>query len=239
MTEGVLEGRVAIVTGGSRGIGRATAQALTAAGARVAISGRTRADLDATAASLGQGGRLLAVQADVSVEGDVDRLVAETVSKFGGLDILVNNAATARMTEVASLSTDDWRAMIDTNISGPFFCSRAAIPHLRRRGGGWIVNISSLAAQNPFARGACYSATKAALDAFSHALMQEVRHQDIRVTTIAPGSVDTGFGGSAAGEAPWKIAPEDVAAAVLYLVTNPSRTLPSRIDMRPSKPPSK
>ena len=127
--------------------------------------------------------------------------------------------------------------IIDTNLSGVFYCCHAAIPHLRRRGGGWIINISSLAGKNPFVGGAAYCASKAGLNAFSEALMQEVRHDNIRVSYIMPGSVATGFAGRGTEDrADWKIAPEDVAQVVLDLVPIPARSLPSRVELRPSKP---
>ena len=127
--------------------------------------------------------------------------------------------------------------MLSANLTGPFLLCRAAIPHLKRRGGGSIVNVSSLAGQNPFAGGACYAATKAGLDAFSHALMQELRQHDIRVSVVAPGSVATGFSGHAPTAADaWKLSPEDVAETIFHLVTHPSRSLPSRVDLRPSRP---
>jgi NAD(P)-dependent dehydrogenase (short-subunit alcohol dehydrogenase family) len=121
-----------------------------------------------------------------------------------------------------------------------FYCCRAAIPHLRRRGGGWIINISSLAGTNAFTGGAAYCASKAGLNVFSDALMQEVRHDDIRVVSIAPGSVATRFAGRGApDQADWKIQPEDVGRVVIDLLRMPARSLPSRIDLRPSKPPKK
>jgi 3-oxoacyl-[acyl-carrier protein] reductase len=233
-----LDGRVAIVTGGSRGIGRAIAAALLDAGAQVAITGRTADSLAQAEAELEGGQRLLAVQADVSSETDVHRLVRETAERFGGIDILVNNAGVGRMTDVADQPTHEWREMIDTNLTGVFLCSRAVIPHLKQRGGGWIVNISSLASQNPFPGGACYSATKAGLNAFSHALMQEVRQHGIRVTVVAPGSVNTNFiprdrGGD---DGAWKLTPDDVAQTVIDLLAHHARSLPSRVDLRPSMP---
>jgi 3-oxoacyl-[acyl-carrier protein] reductase len=233
-----LDGKVAIVTGGSRGIGRAIASALLDQGARVVITGRQADALARAEADLQDGERLLAVKADVAHETDVQRLVQETTEKFGGLDILINNAAVGRLSDVADQSTSEWREMIDTNLTGVFFCSRAAIPHLKQRGGGWIVNISSLASQNPFPGGACYSATKAALNAFSHALMQEVRHHGIRVTVVAPGSVNTNFipREASADASDWKLAPEDVAQTVVDLLAHPLRSLPSRVDLRPSMP---
>jgi NAD(P)-dependent dehydrogenase (short-subunit alcohol dehydrogenase family) len=233
----LFAGKIALVTGGSRGIGRATAAALLARGAKVAITARTPASLDEARAALGSGEQLLAVQADVSKEDDVVRLVGDVVRRFAGLDILVNNAAVGRLANVEAMSTDDWRAMIETNLTGVFYCCRAAIPHLQSRGAGWIINISSLASQNPFAGGACYSATKAGLDAYSHALMQEVRQQNIRVAVVAPGSVNTGFiNRGSEGEASWKLAAEDVAQVVVDLLAHPPRSLPSRVELRPSRP---
>jgi 3-oxoacyl-[acyl-carrier protein] reductase len=130
--------------------------------------------------------------------------------------------------------------VIETNLTGIYHCCHAAIPHLKTRGGGWIINVSSLAAKNPFAGGAAYCASKAGLNAFTEALMQEVRHDGIRVSTVMPGSVRTGF--SSGGDAPgtdWKLAPEDVAQVIVDLVAHPSRSLPSRVEIRPSQPPRK
>jgi 3-oxoacyl-[acyl-carrier protein] reductase len=231
-----LDGRVAIVTGGSRGIGLVIAGALLARGARVAISGRSADHLQQAEAQLRGGGNVLAVQADVASEPDVERLLSETVAKFGGLDILINNAGVGRFANVADLSTDAWRSIIDTNLTGVFFCSRGAIPHLKRRGGGWIINISSLAGSNPFAGGAAYCASKAALNAFADALMLEVRYDNIRVSTIAPGSVQTGFAGNEETNADWKLASEDVAEVVTDLLAHSARSLPSRVELRPSRP---
>jgi NAD(P)-dependent dehydrogenase (short-subunit alcohol dehydrogenase family) len=128
---------------------------------------------------------------------------------------------------------------MDTNVTGMFNCCKAAIPHLRRSGGGYIINISSLAGSNPFAGGASYCASKAAVDAFSEALMQEVRHDGIRVSCIKPGSVNTEFMGHADPQNDWKLRPADVAQVVVDLVSHDSRSLPSRVDIRPSKPPKK
>src|SRR5262245_8723056 len=144
-----LDGKVAIVTGGSRGIGRATAARFIRAGAKVVIAGRTRADLDRAVAGFEQPGSARGVQAGVAREADVARLVEEAVSAFGGVDIVVNNAATNTLTEVETLATADWEAMLGANLTGPFLLCRAAIPHLKKRGGS-IVNVSSLAGQNPF-----------------------------------------------------------------------------------------
>jgi len=237
-----LAGRIAVITGGSRGIGNAIARAFVGGGARVLITGRSSSDLDAAAKGLRSvpGAASEAVQvfrADVRRSAEATSAIDAAVSRFGGLDVLVNNAGVGLFAPVADMSVDDWQQILETNLNGAFYCSHAAIPHLKERGGGWIINISSLAGKNPFAGGAAYCASKAGLNAFSEALMQEVRYDNIRVSYIMPGSVSTGFGGRGAdGEADWKIAAEDVAELVTELVTFPSRSLPSRIELRPSRP---
>jgi len=158
---------------------------------------------------------------DVGREHDAHAMIEAAVERLGGLDILINNAAVGIIVETASMTAEQWRETIDTNLGGVFYCTHAAIPHLRQRGGGWIINISSLASQHPFAGGAAYSATKAGLNAFSEALMQELRYDGIRVSTVCPGSVLTGFGGSdASAAAEWKLAPENVARVVVDLIVH-------------------
>jgi 3-oxoacyl-[acyl-carrier protein] reductase len=232
---------IGIVTGGSKGIGLAIAQALLARGMQVAISGRQDGDLQAAARALGGGDRVLPVRADVRDPADAQRLIDQTVARFGGLDVLVNNAGVGRFSSVADMSLDAWREVIDTNLSGVFYCSRAAIAPMKARGAGFIINISSLAGKNPFTGGAAYCASKAGLNAFSEALMQEVRYDNIRVSCVMPGSVATGFGDRGSpGEAPpgadWKLAPEDVARVVVDLIAHDARSLPSRVEIRPSRP---
>lgn len=232
-----FEGKVAIVTGGSRGIGLAIAEALVSRGASVTAGGLDAERLADAGARLSKavcGGGVQTLQADVGNYAEVGRLVDATVKRFGGLDILINNAGVGNFANVSEMSPDDWRRMIDTNLTGVFYCCHAAIPHLRRRGGGWIINISSLAGKNAFPGAAGYCASKAGLNAFSEALMQELRYDDIRVSYIMPGSVGTGFGGHAGAD--WKLAPEDVAQVVVDLVEHPRRSLPSRIELRPSRP---
>jgi 3-oxoacyl-[acyl-carrier protein] reductase len=234
-TSHALEGRVALVTGGSKGIGFAIAQALLAAGASVVITGRDRGDLDRAQAELGP--RAFGVAADVRNVADVQAAVREPVDRFGGLDVLVNNAGVGLFKNAADMSIAEWQTVIDTNLSGVFYYSHAAIPHLRQRGGGWIINISSLAGKNPFAGGAAYCASKAGLNAFSEALMQEVRYDNIRVSYVMPGSVATGFSGRGTADRPdWKIQPEDVGQLVVDLLLMAPRSLPSRVELRPSKP---
>jgi 3-oxoacyl-[acyl-carrier protein] reductase len=233
--DAVLEGKVALITGGSKGIGFAIAEALVSQGARVMLTGRNAADLERAQARLGP--RALSVSADARLAEEVERAVQATVDGHGGLDVLVNNAGIGIFKNAADMSPAEWQSIIDTNLSGVFYYCHAAIPHLRRRGGGWIVNISSLAGKNPFTGGAAYCASKAGLNAFSEALMQEVRYDNIRVTYVMPGSVATGFSGRGEpGKADWKIQPEDIGQMVLDLLAMPPRSLPSRVEMRPSRP---
>jgi 3-oxoacyl-[acyl-carrier protein] reductase len=181
-----------------------------------------------------------AAPADVTQPSEAAAAVAAAVEQFGSLDILVNNAGVGVFANVADMEIEGWHQVIQTNLSGVFYCCRAAIPVMRARGGGWIINISSLASENPFASGAAYSASKAGVNAFSEALMQEVRYDDIRVSCVLPGSVATTFGRGSGGAQPdWKLAPEDVAEVVLDLLAHPARSLPSRVEIRPSKPPKK
>jgi NAD(P)-dependent dehydrogenase (short-subunit alcohol dehydrogenase family) len=181
-----------------------------------------------------------ALQLDVTARDKYREAARRMQDEFGGIDILVNNAGVGGFVEVAEMTGDQWHRVLDTNLTGVFHCCHAAIPHLAARGGGFIVNVSSLAGDNPFAGGAAYCASKAGLNAFSMALMQEVRHKGIRVSCIAPGSVRTAFssGGDAVGTE-WKLAPEDVAQAIVDVLDHPSRSLPSRIDIRPARPPRK
>jgi 3-oxoacyl-[acyl-carrier protein] reductase len=234
-----LKGKVAFITGGSRGIGLAIARALVAEDARVAVTGRSDAHLSAARPQIERAGpgAVETLQADVRSYADVERAVGATVSRFGGLDIVINNAGIGIFADVADMSSEQWSAIIDTNLTGAFNVCHAAIPHLRRRGGGSIINISSLAGKNPFATAASYCASKAGLNAFSEALMQEVRYDNIRVSYVMPGSVATEFSSGDPGKgADWKIAPDDVAAVVVDLLHQHPRSLASRVELRPSKP---
>jgi NAD(P)-dependent dehydrogenase (short-subunit alcohol dehydrogenase family) len=226
-----LSGQVALVTGGSKGIGAAIAQALAAAGASVASTSRSGGGPTAS--------NLIQIKADVRRPDDAERAVQETVKAFGGLDILINNAGVGAFVNVADMSIEQWQQVIDTNLSGVFYYCHAAIPELRKRGGGWIINISSLAGKNAFPQGAAYCASKAGLNQFSESLMQEVRYDGIRVSYIMPGSVSTEFMGRGTAKGDWATTSEDVAQVVLDLLAMPSRSLPSRIELRPSQPPRK
>ena len=226
-------GKVAVVTGGTKGIGRAIAEGLLGVGASVVIGARTEADVREAERALGE--RARGVVWDVRDPEQCRSGIETAVEAFGGLDLLVNNAGVGRWAPVETLSIEDWDAVIGTNLDGLFYCSHHAIPRLRKRGGGWIINIGSLAGKNAFPNGAAYNASKFGLIGFSEALMQEVRHEGIRVSYIMPGSVATP--GFSSGAADWKIQPEDIARIVLDLLAMPDRTLPSRVEVRPSRPP--
>jgi NAD(P)-dependent dehydrogenase (short-subunit alcohol dehydrogenase family) len=234
----------AIVTGGTRGIGYGIAEALVTAGAKVMITGRDAGRVtDAVgrlAVRASDKTRVLGQAVDVRKRAAVDALVADTVREFGPLNTLINNAGVGLFTEVEKTTDEDWSRVIDTNLTGVFHCSRAAIPPMRHAGGGWIINIASLAGRNYFANGAAYCASKAGLVAFSESLMLEVRNDNIRVSVVMPGSVATDFIGPsgrdiAHGDDSWKLTPADIAAVVLDLLRHPTRSLPSKVEIRPAR----
>jgi NAD(P)-dependent dehydrogenase (short-subunit alcohol dehydrogenase family) len=237
-----LTGKVAVVTGGSRGIGLAIARALVARGVQVTITGRDEAHLSAARRQIEAAGpgSVEALRADVRSYPEVERALAATVARFGGLDILINNAGVGIFADVADMTPDQWSEVIDTNLTGVFHGCHAAIPHMRKRGGGFIISISSLAGKNAFTSAAAYCASKSGLNAFSEALMQEVRYDDIRVSYVMPGSVATGFsrgpGEDGSRVADWKISADEVADVVINLLQHNPRSLPSRVELRPSKP---
>jgi NAD(P)-dependent dehydrogenase (short-subunit alcohol dehydrogenase family) len=233
---GFLTDKVAIVTGASRGIGRAIAEALLQEGASVAVCGRTGTSVNEAVNTLSvTGARVIGAAVDVSSAEAVSRFFKLVDEQFGGLDILVNNAGIGIFRSVADLSYEHWKATLDTNLSGVFYCCHEAVPRMRHRGGGAIINISSLAGRNAFAGGAAYNASKFGLNGFSEALMLDHRYDNIRVSYVMPGSVDTDFAGHSPA-ASWKMAPEDVADAVMLVLRMPARTTVSRIEMRPSLP---
>lgn len=235
-----LSGKTAVVTGGSKGIGRAIAEALVRAGVNVSISARHEDEVANAVAELNKNGRAVGFVCDVRDHAQVKTYLANTVEQLGGVDILVNNAGIGLFAPVESMSPDEFRAVIETNLCGVFYCCHEAIPLMKQRGGGYIINISSLAGANAHPKMAAYNASKFGLNGFSEALMQEVRHDNIKVSYIMPGSVNTEFGGDSPSDAnSWQLRPEDIAKVVMDLLAHPDRSLPSRVEIRPSRPPKR
>lgn len=233
-----LAGKIAVVTGGTRGIGRAIAERLLRAGVSVAICGRKGDSVARVVEEMKSLGRVFGQAADVTDFTQVQTFFRAVADEFGRLDILVNNAGEGVFQKVGQMTPEQWRRNIDLNLSGPFYCSHQALSHFGTRG-GFIVNISSLAGKNAFSGGAGYNASKAGLNKFTEALMLDHRHDKVRVCSIMPGSVDTEFGadsGRRAGDTSWMIAPEDVAEAVAMVLAMPERTMISAVEMRPSRP---
>jgi NADP-dependent 3-hydroxy acid dehydrogenase YdfG len=246
MTDKILAGRVALVTGASSGIGDATARALAQAGAKVAIAARREDRLNTLARELRQtGSEVLIIAADLIHEDENRRIVAETEAYFGQLDILVNNAGVMHLSPIAEAQASDWRRMLELNVLALMVASQAALPGMRERGGGHIVNISSTAGRisNPNAAG--YSATKFGVVAFSEALRREAYMHNIRVSVIEPGVVETELrehiphAGTKQAIDAWAAAmrqlqPEDIANAVLYCVSQPAHVNVNEILIRPT-----
>jgi NAD(P)-dependent dehydrogenase (short-subunit alcohol dehydrogenase family) len=235
-----FDGRTALVTGGTKGIGEAIVLDLLEVGFNVAFTARSEADVQAMEAELGGAGndRIAGYVADVRDPVRCEKVVAEVAERFGGLDLLVNNAGVGIFKPIQEMSLEEWHAQIDTNLNGVFYLSRAAVPALRESGDAWIFNIGSLAGRNTFADGAAYNASKFGLLGMTEAMMLDLRYEGIRVTTIMPGSVDTGFGNRAAGtKEGWALTSEDVSRAVVDLLRYPGNALPSRVELRPSQPP--
>jgi 3-oxoacyl-[acyl-carrier protein] reductase len=232
-----LKGRKAIVTGGTRGIGRAVAERLLREGAAVAICGRDAQSTARAVTAMKPLGAVYGYPADIMNPDDVHKFFDAMVPELSGLDILVNNAGVGVFRKTGEMTVEEWRRNIDVNLNGAFYCSREALARFGTR--GFIVNISSLAGKNAFAGGAGYNAAKAGLNLFSEAMMLDHRYDGVRVSYVMPGSVDTEFSGDAApraADSSWKIAPEDVAEIVAMVLSMPDRTTVSRVEVRPSRP---
>jgi 3-oxoacyl-[acyl-carrier protein] reductase len=236
-----LNNKAAIVTGATKGIGYAIAEALVRDGASVYACARDRAEIEASVARLKEHGEIYGKVCDVRSEEQVIALLDSCERRFGGVDILVNNAGVGYMNKkVEEISADEFRATLETNLFGVFYTCHYAIPMMKKRGGGYIINISSLAGQNAHPGMAAYNASKFGLNGFSEALMQEVRHDNIKVSYICPGSVNTEFGGDTVTDnKAWQLQPADIAQVVVDLLTMEPRALPSKVEIRPSKPPRK
>ncbi|MBM3810491.1 MAG: SDR family oxidoreductase [Acidimicrobiia bacterium] len=235
--ERFLEGKTALVTGGTRGIGRAIAEALGSAGAAVAICGRTEDRVARAVNELkAQTNSLICGRASDMRSREAVRELFELVDReLGGVDIVVNNAGVGVFAPVAEMDPADWERVIGTNLTGVFHCCQEALQRFKKRGGGFLIQIGSLAGRNPFAGGAAYNASKFGLNGFAEAMMLDHRYDNVRVSTILPGSVNTEFS-PRSRRADWKIAPEDVAEIVIAILRMPERTLISCVEVRPSKP---
>jgi NADP-dependent 3-hydroxy acid dehydrogenase YdfG len=206
------------------------------AGASVTISSRSQGDIDTVVEQLGE--RTFGVVADVSDPAACQRLIDATVERFGRLDILVNNAGHGIMKPMAEMTVQEWQAQVDVNLGGVFYSSKAALAHLSATGDGFIINIASLAARNPFAGGTGYNASKFGLLGLTEAMMQDIRHDDVRVSLVMPGSVNTQFQGREQNpERGWKLEADDCARAVMQILSYPKEAHVSRVEMRPSQPP--
>mgnify|MGYP002621712868 CR=1 FL=1 len=234
----MTENRTAVVTGGTKGIGRAVAETLLERGMRVFICARNKTEVSETVSDLSSRGSVAGEVCDMRSESQVRMMLDECVRVFGGIDVLVNNAGVGTFGEtVDEISPEKFRQIIETNINGVYYACHFAIPHLKERG-GYIFNISSLAGQNAHPGMAAYNASKFGLNGFSEALMQEVRHDGIKVSYICPGSVNTEFGGDrVSDEKAWQLQPADIARTVSDLLDFPPNALPSKVEIRPSKPP--
>jgi 3-oxoacyl-[acyl-carrier protein] reductase len=236
-----LENKVAVVTGGTKGIGKAIAEILLNAGAKVFICARDKQEIKRALEDLSCLGQAEGEVCDVRSEEQVRQMLEECGRLFGGVDILVNNAGIGIIGKtVEEMSGDEFRQTLETNLFGVFYACHYAVPMMKKRGGGYIINVSSLAGQNAHPRMAAYNASKFGLNGFSEALMQEVREHDIKVSYICPGSVNTHFGGDTpTDEQSWQLQPADIAQVVLDLLNMNERALPSKVEIRPSKPPKK
>ena len=236
-----MKDKVAVVTGGTKGIGYGIASALLSAGSKVFICGRDAAALNETITKLTALGEIKGTVCDVRSASEAEAMLNECRQVFGGVDILINNAGMGIFGKtVEEITPEEFSRVIDTNLYGVFCCCHYAIPMMKERGGGYIINISSLAGQNAHPKMAAYNASKFGLNGFTEAMMQEVRHDNIRVSLICPGSVNTEFGGGEISEEnAWQLQPEDIARVVIDLLGHDPRSLPSKVEIRPSKPPKK
>lgn len=237
-----LNSKIAIVTGGTKGIGKTIAEALVREGVNVCITARHQAQItQATRELIGLGaGKAVGFLCDVRDASQVRKLFTQVSAEFGGVDILINNAGIGMFASVEAMAPEDFVAVLETNLFGVFYCCHEAIPIMKQRGGGYIINVSSLAGANPHPQMAAYNASKFGLNGFSEALMQEVRHDGIKVSYVMPGSVNTEFGGDEpSAEKSWQLQPADIARVVLDLLSHDDRSLVSRVEIRPSRPPKR
>ena len=232
-------GKLALVTGGTRGIGLAIVKMLLDEGGTVALCGRTQQSVDHALSQFGidHPGKVKGKVADLKHHEQVVALFDWVEQSLGGLDILINNAGIGGFGKISALSVDQWNGIVGANLSGAFYCAKAALSLFESRGGGDIVNIGSLAGKNAFAGGTAYNASKFGLTGFSEALMLDVRYDNVRVSTVMPGSVATEFGGGTPQDGKdWKIWPEDVAGVVRTILQLPRRAMVGQLEIRPTMP---
>jgi len=234
-----LKGKVAYITGGSKGIGFGIASTLLKAGMKVAISSRLLENAEKAAKELGPKDKVLAVASDVSKLGDEQAAIKKILDKWGKLDVMVANAGVGHFAPVDQISDTLWHEMVNTNLNGVFHSLKASVEALKKSK-GYYITVASLAGTNFFANGAGYNATKFGVVGFTQAAMLDLRPYDIKVSTIMPGSVATNFNGhEPSKEDAWKIQPEDIGELVLDLLNMNPRTLPSKIEVRPTRPDKK
>lgn len=234
-----MKGKVALITGGSYGIGYGIAEVLLKDGCKVAITGRTESKIVESAEKLAAetGGETLGVSGDVRSAKDMDAICKKVIDKFGKLDVVVANAGVGHFGSIEELTADEWNQTIDTNLTGVFNTVKSTVSEIKKSQ-GYIITIASLAGTNFFANGAAYNASKFGLVGFSQAIMLDLRKHGVKVSTIMPGSVTSHFAGHTPSEEDaWKIQPEDIGKLVKDLLEMNPRTLPSKIEVRPSKPP--
>jgi 3-oxoacyl-[acyl-carrier protein] reductase len=234
-----LAGKVAVVTGGGRGIGAAIAMRLAVMGATTVITGRTREQLETTAAAIAaKGGKCDVVTCDVTELKSIESLAGTVLSRFKQVDILVNNAGIGGFGgPLHKLPPDDWDAILNTNLRGVFYCTRAFAPAMVARKSGHIVNISSIASKNALPNGAAYAASKWGLNGLSYSVAEELRGHNIRVSVVCPGSTDTELSPHAGKDPNKMLKPEDVAHVVAMLVTQSPQSFASEIVLRPTQKP--
>lgn len=234
-----LKNKVAYITGGSKGIGLGVAKSLLDKGMRVAISARHQEGIDKAVQQLGNEDRVLGFTSDVTKLKDEQEAVRKILDRFGQLDVVLANAGVGKFDPVDEMSDDDWHQMINTNLNGVFHTLKASVEALKKSK-GYYMTLASLAGTNFFATGAGYNATKFGVVGFTQAAMLDLRKYDIKVTTIMPGSVATHFNNNEPDDSDaWKIQPEDIGQMVLDLLHMHPRTLPSKIEVRPSRPDKK
>lgn len=238
-----LKGKVALITGGTKGIGYGVAEALLNKGVKVVITSRHQNSAESAAQELAA--KTNKLDAIIGVEADVRRLdsqeaaVQQAVSKFGKLDIVIANAGLGHFASIEDLTTEQWNDTIETNLTGVFNSIKASVQELKKSK-GYYITISSLAGANFFASGSAYNASKFGVTGFTQAVMLDLRQYGIKVSTIMPGSVSTHFNGNVPNdEQAWKIQSEDIGELVIDLLKMNPRTLPSKIEVRPTTPPSK